>query len=177
MSGEEVKDMVESISDLFSMFKGVSKASSNPQENAFDANEVSEDLVMQAFEDLEKEEVEFNLDGILKHFSKKMKGHVEVLDEHFSGKVPMSYGMYKMGLAVILKPKSKYQSKSQIKSFVKNDDGTGSLFFESDAQFIDPETRKLTRSVSENEYLWSVADGKLQVTQMFSKEIKKELLE
>ena len=177
ISKDDVSDIMGSLGDLFSMFTSSAKASKNPQENAIDASEVTEELVMQAFNDLNQNEVEFNLDGVLKHHSKKMKGHVEVIDEELAGKIPMGYGMYKMGLAMILKPKSKYLSKSTVKSFAINDDNTASLFFEADAQFIDPETNKLTRSVSDNEYTWSIEDGKLLVTGMISKEFVKELLE
>jgi hypothetical protein len=179
LAKEDVKKMMGAIGELFSMFKSSSKSSKNPQEKAFECEQITETLVREAFEDINKHERDFDLDGVLKHYSKTLKCISNSIDENLGHNVsiPMSYGLFRMGLLMILKPEAHYESASQIKSFELLDDGTASLDYETKTKFLDPETKKMMLTRTEDRMIWSIQDRKLQVVELICTEIEKEFLD
>lgn len=177
VSTEDVKEIMSGLGELFGLFMGAAKGSKNPEENAFDAEEVTKENVLAAFDDMNAAEREFDLDGVLKHLSKNLVGETHMAGETADVDMPMSYTLYKLGLSILLKPSAKYKAENEVKSIEINDNNTATLKFRSDVEFIDPDTKKLTRMVSEDEFVWGIENNKLQVIEIYSKELETKALE
>ena len=167
---DDVKEMVGAISEMFSMFKASSKASKDPQKDAFDAESVTEAQVLAAFEDITKCERNYDLDGSLKHFSKNLSGQTAVLDEDFPQPIPVKYGLYKMGLAAVMNENYQYRVNQTVDGFKQLDDGRGELRYHSVTEYIEPGTKQQIKMYTKDRAVWAIEDGKLQIVELHSEE-------
>ncbi|GHA20827.1 hypothetical protein GCM10008090_33460 [Arenicella chitinivorans] len=167
---EDVKEMVSAITELFSMFKASSKASQDPQKEAFKAESINEDDVLAAFDDISVCERNFDLDGSLKHFSKNLCGQTSVLDDDFPKPIPVKYGLYKMGLAAVLNERSKYRVNQTVDGFALLDDGRGELSYNSVTEYIEPGSKRPIKMHTRDRAIWAIENGKLQIVELHSEE-------
>ncbi len=177
VSGKDVKELMSAMGDIFSMFTGAARLSGNHQENAFDATEVTEVNVRAAYDDLKACEADLDPAGVLKHISKNVTGEVHTLVDNFPVTMPMRYSLYKMGLAMLLKTGVKYTSSSNVESIESSDVNTATMKLTSVTEYVDPETKKLTRVHSQESNTWGIEQGKLLITAMNTRETSRESLE
>ena len=169
---DDVKEILGAVGEIFSMFKTAAGSEKNPQKNAFDAETVTEELVMEAFEDINNCERNLDLDGAMKHYAKSLQGQTEVLDDSFSAPIPVSYSLYKMGMAALLKEKAQYKCDHDIQAYKSLDDGRAELHYHTKSQFIEPGTQRFVEMLTDDKVIWDVLDGKLQVVEIYSKEME-----
>ncbi|OZG71112.1 hypothetical protein BTA51_22290 [Hahella sp. CCB-MM4] len=170
----DAEDAMSAFGHLFSAYRETSGLKKNPQEDAFDATQVTREKVLTAFRDIEVAYRTCDINGVLKHFSPRLTGTLIFQEDGNRTELEANYTTYKFDLGIMLKPQTKYQSTAKIHTYILNRDGTASLGFTTVSQYIDPQTRKLTRSTSEDEYKWAIIDSKLQIVEMNSKQVECE---
>lgn len=167
MSRSDVKELVSGFGALFSAFSGMAKADKAPKPEPFRAEQLTEDIVKSAFDDLNTCEQNLDVNGVLKHYSPNLKG--KVTDR--TGKVGNSginYSLYKMGLVMMLKPASAYQGQSEIRSLALQSDGSVVLCYDTVSQMKDIITGSITRYVSDDKMVWRLEDGKVQIVELYN---------
>ncbi|WP_020409992.1 hypothetical protein [Hahella ganghwensis] len=171
---QDAQDAASAFGYLFSAYKDSTGIQKNPQENAVRATKVTREKVIAAFKDIQISSRTSDINGILKHFSPKLTGTLIFQENGRYTELEANYTTYKFDLGIMLKPQTKYEVSTTINSYVLNHDGRAILKFTTISQYIDPQSRKMTRCTSEDEYVWGIEDGKLQIMEMNSRQLECE---
>lgn len=154
---------------LASMFSGKS-AGKTVSSDAIDADAISEEVVREVFDDIDACEKAFDVDGIMKHFSKSLKGKVTSTVEGQMTTMPLTHSLYRMSLKLILKEDSEYKSEQQINTIsVGRDSATVSTT--TATNYLDPLTNVKMDTTTSDEFTFEIIDGKIQITGIESQEL------
>ncbi len=170
---DDVEEVVmDEIVDAFTtalgnLFAGASSRKKTARADAFDCEELDEDAVRAVFDDIEAHEKAFDIDGIMKHISKQLKGEVHTTVEGKMTKMPLSHSLYRMSLKLLLKEDSEYESAGEIEA-ISIDDGVARVKVKSDTLCLDPMTSTRISMSTDDAYTLEIVDGKIQVTELVS---------
>ena len=174
--GSDFEDQVEGIladeivgaftNALADMFGGGAKRK-NVSTDAFEATELTEEIVRSVLADIDAHEKRFDVDGIMKHMSKDLKGTVT---SSVTGPMPLSNSLYRMTLKMILDTDAEYESVQEIED-IELVDGTAVAKMASETTYVDPMTDKKMTTVTEEQYVLEIVDGRVQITNIDSKEV------
>ena len=147
---------------------GAAKKGVSP--DAVDAEALTEDVVREVFADMEACEKAYDVDGIMKHISKSLKGKVTTTVEGEETTMPLTHSLYRMSLKLVLKEDAEYQCDQEIGEIVINGD-SATVAATNDMDYVDPMTSKRMNSTTADEYTFEIIDGKVQITGIESKEL------
>ena len=177
--GSDFEDDVEEVvmdelvgaftSALAGLFSG-GAAKKTVNANAFDAETLDEDLVRGVFADMDACEQAYDVDGIMKHIAKSLKGTMTSTVEGKETKMPLTHSLYRMSLKLVLKEDADYESEQQIDS-IKINDNSAIVATTSAVKFLDPMTSQRMNTKTADEYTLEIVDGKVQITGILSTEL------
>ncbi len=177
--GSDFEDDVEEVvmDELVSAFTGAlaglfggGSAKKAVSADALDAESLDADLVRQVFADMDACEQAYDVDGIMKHISKSLKGTVTTTVEGSETTMPLTHSLYRMSLKLVLKEDAEYECDQEINNIqVSNDSAVATST--SVAKFVDPTTNIKMHTTTADEYTLEIVDGKVQITGIKSKEL------
>lgn len=135
--------------------------------DAFDCEALDEDAVRAVFADMEAHEKDFDVNGIMKHVSRQLKGEVQTSTDGKPTTMPLTYSLYRMSLKLILKADMEYQSDQKIDE-IAIENGAAHVSTRSNTVCKDPITQSKMKTSTEDSYKLEIVDGKIQITELNS---------
>lgn len=160
-------EMVDAFTNaLGSLFSG-GTAKKAVSKDAFDCEAIDEDAVRAVLADMDDHEKAFDVDGIMKHISKQLKGEIQTSVEGKQTTMPLTHSLYRMSLKLVLREDMEYESE-QVITDISVDDGVARVMATSDMACLDPMTGKKMQTSTKDAYTLEIVDGKIQVTELNS---------
>ncbi len=176
VSQEDVKEMVSAFGKIYTSVKSAPKSGDKSAADTATTHPMMKEQVMSAFREMNVACRALDVNGVLKHISASITGKLIFLEDGQPYETQASYGLYRIGLGMLLKPQAEYQLSTTVTAYTPNPDGTATLAFTSESQYIDPHSGKRTKTISEDEYVWGLVDGALQVVVMNMRQVEVDIL-
>ena len=163
-------ELVGAFTNALAGLFGGGSAKKTVNTNAFDAETLNEDLVRHVFADMDACEQAFDIDGIMKHISKSLKGTVTSTIDGNKSTMPLTHSLYRMSLKLVLKEDAEYESEQEIND-IRLNGGSATVTTMSATKFVDPLTDMKMNTTTADEFKLEIVDGKVQITGIDSKEL------
>jgi len=163
-------ELVGAFTNALAGLFGGGSAKKTVNTNAFDAETLNEDLVRHVFADMDACEQAFDIDGIMKHISKSLKGTVTSTIDGNKSTMPLTHSLYRMSLKLVLKEDAEYESEQEIND-IRLNGGSATVTTMSATKFVDPLTDMKMNTTTADEFRLEIVDGKVQITGIDSKEL------
>lgn len=168
-ANEEVTQaFVNSISNVF-FGKPVYKTKTSPDAGAITAEVLTEENIRSLFDDMDKQTKAGNLDGIMRHHSKKMKARIRNANSKIPFSIPMNYKFYRMAFKMTLLPELDYRCNQEIRA-IDIDGDTAEVHTVDKTSVYDSGKKRRVEMVSEDHYNLALIDGKVLITKIQSKQ-------
>lgn len=164
-----LEEMVDAFTGVLGdLFRG-GKERPEASNDSFDADEMTENIVRALFQDLDEQESQQSVDGVMKHISRKMKGKVTTIENGKEITLPVNYSLYRMSLKMVMRGDTGFQSDQEITDIQIKDD-VATVNAKATMTYLDPMKGEKVTVSTNDVYTLDIVDGKILVTNLVSEQ-------
>ena len=129
---------------------------------AFDAETLNEETIRLVLDDMQAQIKAKNVDGLMRHYSKKSKARIITNESGKPKTTKMGYMLYRMSYKLTFLPEMDYSSEMEVENISISGD-VATVTANETSSYVDPDKKRKIRAISEDVYEMQIIDGKLQI--------------